>query len=60
MKSSVLYWLVGAEVSVRLTATMLEVLHQGTRVACAAYYQTCTTFDAAPGVIPLLVGEPAC
>lgn len=24
----------------------------------AAYYQTCTTFDAAPGVMPLL-GEPA-
>jgi transposase len=30
---SVPYRLVGAEVSVRLTATMLEVLHQGTRVA---------------------------
>jgi transposase len=33
---SVPYRLVGATVSVRLTATMLEVLHQGTRVAAHA------------------------
>ncbi len=33
---SVPYRLVGAEVTVRLTTTMLEVLHQGTRVAAHA------------------------
>ena len=33
---SVPYRLVGAQVTVRLTATMLEVLHQGTRVAAHA------------------------
>ncbi len=33
---SVPYRLVGVEVAVRLTATMLEVLHQGTRVAAHA------------------------
>ena len=33
---SVPYRLVGATVAVRLTATMLEVLHQGTRVAAHA------------------------